>query len=163
MAEPQQLTDQEQGQLELLYQNVTANLEARKKQQWQVLVFYSAVTAFLISQSREMSETAKCIAAIAIIAGAISTWIMILLYQNGMSEARKELCRVYSHFSEKFEKFKCTKESASKPKSNCFEIFFCLGSGFYLAAVAVLSIVIFLGEGKIRTLLAYLCRLVGLQ
>ena len=152
MAKPQQLDDQEQEQLALLYQNVTSNLEARKKQQWQVLVFYSAVAAFLISQVGDKDQIVKCVAAIAIIAGAISTWIMILLYQNRMSEDRKELCRVYSHFSPKFKEFKCTEESASKPKSNCFEIFFCLGSGFYLAAVAVLSMVIFLGEGKIRTL-----------
>ena len=139
------LTDQEHRQLELLYQNVTSNLEVRKKQQWQVLVSYSAAVAFLISQINIMGEKTRIFVFLLIAVGAYVSRKFFLQYQKKMEVERKLLDRLYKQFSRKFNLSRKLKGSVTE--SDCFEEFLLRGANVYFIVVVVLStLMIFYGQ-----------------
>ena len=148
------LDDHGHKELELLYQNVTSNLEARKKQQWQVLVFYSAVVAFLMSQASSMNLATRFISTLVVFAGAFPTGIMIHLYQKKMEEERKCLDKLYQHFSDPFKWSRDAKGGVMDP--DCFERFFSLGSLIYLMAAVIVSMTHFIGK-ELKILLSSFC------
>ena len=166
MAESQQLTDQEEEQLALLYQNVTSQLETAKKRQWQALVFYSTVAAFLISQAGNIGQAGdiawviKILVATMMIIGGRQVLEIISQYQEKMEREREGLNKLYERFSDKFSDFRKSKGSVTDPDR--FEIWFRQWSRNYVIAVAVLFMAIFLGN-EVKTFFAFLCRVSWLQ
>lgn|GEM_PF-87594 len=92
----------EREELYLLYQNAAANLAELKKSQWQVLVFFSAIVAFLIVQADNFSCFLKAILSFALVVGAVSAIMMLEAYWRKLDKECEVLKCVYGRFSQEF-------------------------------------------------------------
>ena len=140
------ISEKEHKELCLLYQNAAANLATLKKSQWQVVVFYSAIVAFLVTQANNLPIFAKILISITLPFGSRFIWKMVELYQQKMSEERAILSNIYNGsgkckgFGEPFRECRSPKGDVQAPDS--FETLFRQGVKLYIiitCMVAVLS------------------------
>lgn len=131
----------EREEIYLLYQNATANLEASKKRQWQVIVFYSAVVAFLIIQADDLSILVKAIMSFAILFGNLMTVLAVWLYQQKMAQERAVLKNIYGSFGSDFRNCRETKGDVQAP--DAFELIFFAGVLIYMFFVLFFSMAVF--------------------
>lgn len=131
----------EREELYLLYQNAAANLAELKKSQWQVLVFFSAIVAFLIVQADNFSCFLKAILSFALVVGAVSAIMMLEAYWRKLDKEREVLKCVYGRFSQEFND--CRKVKGEVTERDCFEQFLLWGGRLYIFVILVVAISIF--------------------
>lgn len=133
--------NKEHKELCLLYQNAAANLAALKKSQWQVVVFYSAIIAFLVTQSEKMSYPVKIWISIALLLGAIAVIVTQMLFREKMHQERSVLDNIYEKFEQSFKE--CRKPKGDVKAFDAFENIFIVGVVIYLVAVFIFAVSIF--------------------
>lgn len=148
------INENDRQELYLLYQNSTANLAAIKKSQWQVVVFYSAILAFLVTQANNLPVLSKTLISITLPFGARFIWKMVELYQEKMAEERAILSNIYNGI-EKWKGFgkpflECRRPKRDVQAADSFETLFRKGVKLYIIITCIVAVLSFWSEFFVR-------------
>ncbi len=134
------ISEQEHEEICLLYQNVTTNLEIFKNRQWYIFMFYSAIAAFLVTQSKEMLPFAKAYLSVALLIGTIVAIFALRHFQQKVSTERKVLDDIYRQFCPLFRQCREIKGDVSKPDT--FEKYIVNAGGYVYLIVTFIFVMI---------------------
>jgi Sec-independent protein secretion pathway component TatC len=135
------ISEKEHKEISLLYQNAAVNLAQLKKSQWQVVVFYSAIVAFLVTQSDKLTHLIKTWVSIALLFGAIAVVIAQMLFREKMHQERTVLNNIYEMFEQPFKD--CRKPKGDVKTFDTFENIFIVVVVIYVVAVFIFAVSIF--------------------